>query len=68
MATYLKIGVTHLYAESLGLVATRNGTAIVAREHDDGTPLEIGAEDALTRGIEVITVGKGKHRYIFFMV
>ena len=53
--------IAHLYTESLCLVAACYGTAVVVREHDDGTSLKVGAEDSLTRDKKVVAVGEGKH-------
>ena len=39
----------------------KSHAAVVVREHHDGASHEVGPEDPLAGGIEVIAVGKGEH-------
>lgn len=64
----LEIGVSHADAERLGLVRARDHTAVVVRQHDDGPPLQFGAEDPLARGEEIIAVAKSVHRFFVLHV
>ena len=59
---YLEERGSHLYAEGFGLIAARDGTAVIARKHDDGLALEVRSEDPLAGSKEVVAVGKGVHR------
>ena len=58
---YLEQRRTHAYAQSLGLIAACDGTAVVVREHDDRPSVQIGTEQTLARDEEVVAVGKGIH-------
>ena len=64
----LEIGVSHADAERLGLVRARDHAAVVVRQHDDGPPLQFGAEDPLARGEEIIAVAKSVHRFFVLHV
>ena len=64
----LEVGVAHLDTQCLSLVAARYGTAVVRREHDDWPPNEVGAEETLTRDVEVVAVGEGEHLYLFYYI
>jgi hypothetical protein len=53
--------IAHLYAESLGFVASRNSAAVIVGEHNDGFPLQIRAEHPLTGSKEIIAVSQSEH-------
>lgn len=58
---HLVEGLPHADAEGFGLVRAGDDAAVVVREHHDGASHEVGPEDPLAGGIEVIAVGKGEH-------
>ena len=59
--TYLEEGSTHLYADGLCFIASRNGAAVIVRQNNDGFSLQVGSEDPLAGSEEVVAVGKCKH-------
>ena len=65
--SYLEKRCTHLYTQGLGFVAPGNGTAVIVRQNNDGFSLQIGTKYPLARSKKVVTIGQGKHRYIFLM-
>ena len=58
---HLVEGLPHADAEGFGLVRAGDDAAVVVREHHDGASHEVGPEDTLAGGVEVIAVGKGEH-------
>ena len=62
----LEIWVAHLNAQGLSFVGACNSAAVIVRQNNNGATLQIGSKDSLTRGVEVIAVGKGKHRALGF--
>ena len=43
----------------------KSHTAVVVREHHDGTPHQIGPEEPLAGGVEVVTVAEPVHGCLF---
>lgn len=58
---HLEEGMPHADAERLGLVRARDDAAVVVRQHDDGAPLQLGAEDPFARSEEVVAVAESVH-------
>ena len=65
---YLEERVAHPYAQSLSLIAARNGTPVIARKNDDRPVLQVWAKNPLAGHKEIIAVGKGKHNYILLII
>ena len=55
----LKPGGAHLDAQRFGLVAAGNGAAIVVGQHHHRKAAQAGAEDPLTRHVEVVAINQG---------
>ena len=55
----LKPGGAHLDAQRFGLVAAGNGATVVVGQHHHRKAAKAGAEDPLTRHVEIVAVNQG---------
>ena len=60
-AFYLIERHAHFDAECFGFVTARDHTTVVAREHHNRLPLQIGTEDTLAGNEEIIAISQGEH-------
>ena len=50
----------HRDAQRFNFGGTRDNAAVVIWQDDDGNVTQVGAENALTTGIEIVTIAEGK--------
>ena len=65
--SYLKEGFSHLYTQSLGLIASGYSTSVIVGKDNDRLPAQIRPEDPLAGCKEIVAISQSEHSYIFFI-